>query len=55
MCDVNSGIVYNYGEKGFGAEAVVFLQFRTGFPGIGGCIDTAEGAKVAFRKNHNTV
>ena len=55
MCDANNGVIYNYGEKGAGAEARVFLQFRTGFPGIGGCIETTEGAKVAFRKNHNTV
>src|SRR3989338_2496301 len=55
MCDVKNGVIYNFGEKGLGSEARVFLQFRTGFPGIGGCIDTTEGAKVAFRKNHNNV
>lgn len=51
--NLNEGIVEYLYKGGEGSEAIVEVQLRTQFPGIGGTIITNEGAVTAFRKEKN--
>lgn len=47
---ISQGIIKRLYHGGEGSEAIVDVELRTEFPGIGGTIITAEGAVTAFRQ-----
>jgi hypothetical protein len=51
----NSEVIEFIAEGGYGSEAKIILELRTGFPGIGGNIITNEGAVSALREEYSLI